>query len=93
MIEITGLTKSFNEHLVLNRLSLTVKAGETMVVIGRSDTLSAKNRRKLKAMDNEQPRLRVMTYDDVYENAKAVIENLLGPIWDSVGETQIYYLR
>ena len=65
----------------------------SMVVIGRSATLSAENMRKLKAMNDQQPRLRVMTYDDVYENAKAVIENLFGPIWESVGETQIYYLK
>jgi len=36
MIEIKDLTKSFDEHLVLDRLSLTIKTGETMVVIGRS---------------------------------------------------------
>ena len=65
----------------------------SLVVIGRSSTLSPDNRRKLRAMENEQPKLRIMTYDDVYENAKAVIENLLGPIWDAGGETQIYYLK
>ncbi len=26
------------------------------------------------------------------ENAKAAIENFLEPIWDSIGNTQIYYL-
>ncbi len=36
MIEIRELSKSFDEHLVLDRLSLTVKTGETMVIIGRS---------------------------------------------------------
>ena len=36
MIEITQLTKSFEDHLVLNNLNLTVKTGETKVVIGRS---------------------------------------------------------
>lgn len=36
MIEITDLTKSFNSHQVLDRLALTVKTGETLVVIGRS---------------------------------------------------------
>ncbi len=65
---------------------------QSLVVIGRSHALTAENRRKLSAMENVQPKLRVVTYDDVYDNAKAVIENLLGPIWESVGETQIYYL-
>ena len=49
-----------------------------LVVIGRSQSLLPRDRRKLRTMTNESPRLRVMTYDDVYENAKAVMENLLG---------------
>lgn len=36
MIEIKDLTKSFDDHLVLNRVNLTIQRGETMVVIGRS---------------------------------------------------------
>ena len=64
----------------------------SLVVIGRSHTLTAENRGKLSAINHLQSQLRVMTYDEVYDNAKAVIENLLGLIWDSVGETQIYYL-
>ncbi len=36
MIQIQGLTKSFDEHLVLDRLQLEIRTGETMVVIGRS---------------------------------------------------------
>jgi hypothetical protein len=27
----------------------------------------------------------------VYENSKAVFENLLGPIWDAGGSTQVFY--
>lgn len=62
-----------------------------LLVIGRSQSLQQENRRKLQTMTNESPKLRVMTYDDVYENAKAVFENLLGPMWDSGGDTQIFY--
>lgn len=36
MIEIKGLSKSFNSHKVLNKLSLKVLKGSTLVVIGRS---------------------------------------------------------
>ena len=64
-----------------------------LLVIGRSHTLTPTNRRKLQTMASEVPKLRVMTYDDVYENAKAVVENLLGPIWDTGGSTKIYYPR
>ena len=62
-----------------------------LLVIGRSQSLLPENRRKLQTMTNESPKLCVMTYDDVYENAKAVFENLLGPMWDTGGATQIYY--
>jgi len=62
-----------------------------LIVIGRSSSLLPENRRKLQTMTNESPKLRIMTYDDVYENAKAVFENLLGPMWDSGGTTQIIY--
>lgn len=64
-----------------------------LLVIGRSQALLPNDRRKLQTMTNESPKLRIMTYDDVYENAKAVFENLLGPIWDTGGNTQIYYPR
>jgi phospholipid/cholesterol/gamma-HCH transport system ATP-binding protein len=38
MIEITNLHKSFGRHVVLNNLTLTIRDGETKVVIGRSGT-------------------------------------------------------
>jgi len=62
-----------------------------LLVIGRSASLLPANRRKIQTMMNESPKLRVMTYDDVYENAKAVVENLSGPTWDGGGATQIFY--
>ena len=36
MIELKGITKRFNEHLVLDSLDLKVETGETKVIIGRS---------------------------------------------------------
>lgn len=36
MIEIINLSKSFNEHKVLDNLNLTINTGETMVIIGCS---------------------------------------------------------
>jgi hypothetical protein len=56
-----------------------------MIVIGRSASLTAEHRRTLGAIENESPKLKIVTYDDVYENAKATIENLLGPIWVTGG--------
>lgn len=62
-----------------------------LLVIGRSASLLPKDRRKLRTMMNESPKLRIVTYDDVYDNARAVFENLLGPMWVTGGATQIYY--
>ena len=64
-----------------------------LIVIGRSNTLTEENRRKLTSTHNQHPKTRILTYDDVYNNAKTVIENLLGPIWEAGGNTQIYYPR
>ncbi len=36
MIEIQQLTKSFDDHAVLDRLDLTIESGKTSVIIGRS---------------------------------------------------------
>jgi len=36
MIEIKELVRSFNQHKVLNKLSLNVEKGQTLVIIGRS---------------------------------------------------------
>jgi phospholipid/cholesterol/gamma-HCH transport system ATP-binding protein len=38
MIELRGITKSFDQKLVLDNIDLTVDKGETVVVIGRSGT-------------------------------------------------------
>src|SRR4030095_16407754 len=42
-----------------------------LIVIGRADSLSPENRRKLAVIENEAPRLKILTYDDVLENAHA----------------------
>jgi hypothetical protein len=65
---------------------------KSLIIIGRSNQMSPENRRKLVTIENESPKVKILTYDDVYANAKAVMENLLGPIWDTVGDTQIFYL-
>jgi len=66
---------------------------KSLIVIGRSQFLTLQHRRKLVSIENESPRLKIMTYDDVYESAKAVIQNLLGTIWEVYGNTQVYYLQ
>lgn len=64
---------------------------ESLIVIGRSSSLNSETRRTLTTMSNQMPRLRIMTYDDVYDNAKAVIENLLGPLWEAGSSTEMIF--
>lgn len=66
---------------------------KSLIVIGRGESLTPENRRKLTSPENESPKTKIMTYDDVLENAKAVVENLLGPLWDTGGKTEVYFPR
>jgi hypothetical protein len=76
------------QELGLKEISSNV---DGLVVIGRSKNLPEKERRKLRGMSSSSPKLKVMTYDDIYDSAKAVIENIFGPIWDVGSETRIYF--
>ena len=66
---------------------------QSLIVIGRSGLLTNENRRKLAAMENESPKSKIMTYDDIYDSAKTVIENMLGPLNGGVGNTRVYYFE
>jgi len=63
-----------------------------LIVIGRGHMLDERNRRMLTTICNQSPKLRIMTYDDVLSNAKAVVENLVGPIWETHGATRVYQI-
>jgi hypothetical protein len=58
-----------------------------LVVIGRTAILSDDNRRKIVTMQERQPRLQILTYDDIIANARAVFQRLLGPLDIVVAET------
>lgn len=63
-----------------------------LVVIGRSAMLDDEGRRKLVALQNSMPRIKIMTYDDLLANAKMVAENILGPLWDLGPNAEVYLL-
>jgi hypothetical protein len=63
----------------------------SLIVIGRSSSLTAENRRKLTALQGQIPKLRIMTYEDVLENAKALAENLFGPIGFTGHNVEFYF--
>jgi hypothetical protein len=51
-----------------------------LVVLGRSASLTEENRRKLTTLQNDQPKLRILTYDDLLAGARANLERILGPL-------------
>jgi hypothetical protein len=52
----------------------------TLIVIGRSDSLTDENRRKLTTLQNQINKLRILTYDDLLASARANLERILGPL-------------
>jgi hypothetical protein len=57
----------------------------SLIVIGRSSSLTEENRRKLATLQGQIPRLRILTYDELIQTSKALAENLFGPL-DITGE-------
>jgi hypothetical protein len=44
------------------------------------------------AMENNSPKLKIMTYDDILAYARAIIANILGEPWEDSGAVQIYLI-
>ena len=65
---------------------------DALIVIGRSSSLSDENRRKLTTLENQIPKLKILTYEDVLDNARAVGENLFGPLALTDENTELYFL-
>jgi hypothetical protein len=76
--------------LGLTGISVTPR---TLIVIGRSASLTEGNRRKLTVMQSQRPRLSIMTYDELISRSKAQVENLLGPLSISTQNLDIYFYR
>jgi hypothetical protein len=95
--QITDWKRYLEDNLSTVQRELGLKGISTnpksLIVIGRSRSLTHEDRRKLITIENESPKTKIMTYDDVLENAKAVAENLRGPLWESPINTRIYYLQ
>ena len=65
----------------------------TLVVIGRSATLTEPNRRKLAVMQGGHPGLSIMTYDELIDRARGNFERQLGPLSFRAQNLKIYYYR
>lgn len=82
-----------NKAVVENQMGLTgiSVTPRSMVVIGRSEMLTEENRKKLAVMQNANPRLRILTYDDVLTNCKSNLERILGPLDFEACNMELYF--
>jgi hypothetical protein len=64
-----------------------------LVIIGRSKSLTEENRRKLTTLQNEQPKLHVLTYDDLLAGARANLERILGPLTLTGHNVKLYFFK
>jgi Domain of unknown function (DUF4263) len=64
-----------------------------LVVIGRSAGLSDENRRAIVNLQNSQPKLRILTYDDVLALARTNLENILGPLLTVGQNTELFFFK
>ena len=62
-------------------------------MIGRSASLTEENRRKLTTLQSLQPKLRILTYDDLMATARANLEHILGPLSLIGQNTELYYFN
>jgi hypothetical protein len=64
-----------------------------LVVIGRSATLTERNRQKLAVMQGRHPGLSIITYDELIDRARANFERHFGPLSLRAQNLKIYYYR
>jgi hypothetical protein len=65
----------------------------TLVVIGRSASLTEDNRAKLTVIQGQRARLLILTYDDLINRARANLEQHLGPLSIRAQNLAMYYYR
>jgi Domain of unknown function (DUF4263) len=84
-----------NKKTVEGELGLTgiSTSPRRLVVIGRSRSLTEENRRKLTTIQNDQPKLRILTYDDLLASARASLERILGPLSLTGQNVGIYFFK
>lgn len=65
----------------------------TLVVIGRSASLTNENRTKIATLQAQQNKLRILTYDDLIAAARANLERILGPLDLQGQNVEVYYYK
>jgi hypothetical protein len=65
-----------------------------LVVMGRTQELTKKNRLKLSVMSTQRARLTIWTYDDLIARARSALERLYGPLsMQANGGFRLYFFR
>jgi len=84
-----------NKRAVEGELGLTgiSTSPRRLVVIGRSESLTEENRRTLTTLQNEQPKLRILTYDDLLAGARANLERIFGPLSLTGQNVKLYFFK
>jgi len=84
-----------NKRAVEAELGLTgiSTSPRRLVVIGRSESLTEENRRTLTTLQNEQPKLRILTYDDLLAGARANLERIFGPLSLTGQNVKLYFFK
>ena len=65
----------------------------TLVVIGRSASLTEENRAKLATLQAQQNKLRILTYDDLLVTARTNLERILGPLDLQGQNVEFFYYK
>ena len=80
--------RTVEDELELVGISATPRR---LVVIGRSASLTERDRRTLSQLMSDNPHLTILTYDDMIDRAKANLERLLGSLSLQVQNARLYY--
>ncbi len=65
----------------------------SLIVIGRSASLTEENRRKITTIQAQHGKLRILTYDDLLASCRAHLERILGPLALGEQSVEIYYYK
>ena len=87
---VTNNKQKVEEELGLVGISTNPRS---LVVIGRSASLSEENRRKLVTLQAQHSKLRILTYDDLIASARANLERLLGPLKFVAQNAELYFFK
>jgi antiviral defense system Shedu protein SduA len=94
-------TLDWIQHIANNREKVEQDLGlrgistnpRTLIVIGRSDSLTEDDRRKLVTIQAQHNKLRILTYDDVLATARTTLERILGPLSLQGQNAELYYYK